>query len=184
MLINNKAAEARLNSPFNLMNKLNSHKSNPRKNAMSLFIPPKKNEVIIPEAKELQPLTKNNFNPFANKGVLTAEENKENNNPSVEQLIENVEDQVQLSLAHNKALELLNNSVNILASKLDDVKADKLPSVISAASKVVESIRRERLEISKTNKEREVHYHFYTPIQKSISEYEVIDVGVAEGASA
>ena len=48
--------------------------------------------------------------------------------------------------------------------------------MISAASKTVESIRRERNENAKQGKDREVHYHFYTPEQKKVSDYEVIDV--------
>ena len=64
----------------------------------------------------------------------------------------------------------------MLALKLDEVKADKLPSVITAASKVVESIRRERMELNKSSKGKDVHYHFYNTEQRKISDYEVIEV--------
>jgi hypothetical protein len=97
--------------------------------------------------------------------------------PALADILENHESQIKLGLAHDKALDLLNNAVAALALKLEDVKADKLPSVISAASKTVESIRRERNEAAKNgSKDREVHYHFYTPIQKPVSDYNVIEI--------
>jgi ABC-type transporter Mla subunit MlaD len=160
MLIKDNDAVARLQSPLNLINKLRSDGS--RKSAMSLFIPPvtKKIEEVIPT-----------FNPFKEEEkALTP------SSPAIEDLIKDSEQQVKLTLAHDKALELLNRSVDLLSAKLDDVRADKLPSVITSASKVVEGIRRERLE-RESDSDREVHYHFYTPTQKKITEYEVIDVG-------
>ncbi|MBI3334559.1 hypothetical protein HYZ97_03670 [Candidatus Pacearchaeota archaeon] len=95
--------------------------------------------------------------------------------PQIDDILNGSESQIKLSLAHDNALELLNRSVDILSEKLDDVRADRLPSVISAASKVVESIRKERNEVVK-NSDREVHYHFYTPQQRKVEDYEVIDV--------
>ncbi len=132
---------------------------------MSLFIPP------ATQKKEL-------FNPFppAMPVVEPKIESMEAPKVTLDHLLENHESQIKLGLAHDKALDLLNRSVDALSAKLDDVKADKLPSVISAASKTVESIRKERNEASKSGKDREVHYHFYTPEQKSVSQYEIIDV--------
>jgi len=161
MIVNDKDAAARLNSPLNLINKLRDSKKN---NAMSLFIPTKKKETL-PEIPSFNP-----FSPQASPETSTEEPTKLND------ILENHESQIKLGLAHDKALDLLNRSVEMLSAKLDDVSAAKLPSVISAASKTVESIRKERSEASKNNKDREVHYHFYTPSQKSVSEYEVIDV--------
>src|ERR1035437_6292464 len=66
--------------------------------------------------------------------------------PSLEAILGNSESQIKLGLAHDRALELLNRSTNMLLEKLDDVSAAKLPSVISVASKTVESIRKERSE--------------------------------------
>lgn len=182
MIINEKDAVARLSSPMNLMNRLADLKSkgnSSRSNAMSLFIPSAK-----PAAS---------FNPFENKKPVTlAKENipadipastptnisdeERTGAPTLDHIIDNHDTQIKLGLAHDTALNLLNSSVSLLATKLDDVKADKLPSVIASASKVVESIRKERSEASKNAKDREVHYHFYTPQQKRIADYEVIDV--------
>jgi len=152
-----------------------------RSNAMSLF---------IPSASQ-----KPSFNPFENKKPVTlAKENipadipastptnisdeERTGAPTLDHIIDNHDTQIKLGLAHDTALNLLNSSVSLLATKLDDVKADKLPSVIASASKVVESIRKERSEASKNAKDREVHYHFYTPQQKRVADYEVIDVSV------
>jgi hypothetical protein len=98
---------------------------------------------------------------------------------TIDTILKSNESQIKLGLAHDNAVKLLNDSITALATKLDDVRADKLPSVISAASKTVESIRRERSEAAKNNKDREVHYHFYTPELRKMETYETIDVGSA-----
>lgn len=165
MIINDKAAASRLNSPLNLINRLKDS-NNPRKSAMSLFIPEKK-IVTLPS-----------FNPFIQTQSDIPETKKDSPEEatSLSDILENHESQIQLGLAHDNAIKLLNASVSMLSAKLDDVSASKLPAVISAASKTVESIRKERSEAAKNNKDREVHYHFYTPQQNKISDYEVIDV--------
>lgn len=157
MIVNESSAVARLNSPMNLMNKLKSISKTSRSEAMSLFIPSAASRV-----KETM--------------ISRVEEETEPKPIKLDNILDNSESQIKLGLAHDRALELLNNSVSMLAAKLEDVKADKLPAVISAASKTVESIRKERAESSKNNKDREVHYHFYTPEQRKITDFEIIDV--------
>lgn len=181
MIINDSDAIARLNSPMNLINKLAASKSN-RKSAMSLFIPPapvspiKTMEPIPAPAGLAPPVSisqpQASSPPQASEASLSL-------SLSLDNIINNNESQIKLSLAHDHALELLNTSISALALKLDDVRADKLPQVIAAASKTVESIRRERSESARSAKDREVHYHFYTPQQKSVSDYEIIDVGTS-----
>lgn len=163
MLINDKDAIARLNSPMNLINQL--RKTSSRSSAMSLFIP-----AASQQKKE------KSFNPFIQDKKIEVKEEHKEDQTTLDSILKDSDSQIKLGLAHDKALELLTNSVNMLATKLDDVKADKLPSVISAASKTVESIRKERSEASKNNKDREVHYHFYTPQQNKVSDYEIIEV--------
>ena len=184
MIINDKDALSRLGSPMNLMNKLRT--ATPRSGAMSLFGIGKKEETATATAspKSLIEEVTVKFNPFQATPVL-----KEELQPSLlpqlnslpemttlDNILENHDSQIRLGLAHDKALELLNSSVALLAMNLDDVKADKLPSVITAASKVVESIRRERNDAAKSGADKEVHYHFYTPVQRAISDYPIIDV--------
>lgn len=176
MIINDREAAARLSSPGNLMNRLKdlsangSNKSNTsdkRNKAMSLFIPPAQ-----------KPQT---FNPFTTPNpavTATIEDIQEvvETPTKLDDILANSESQIQLGLAHDKALKLLNQSVEMLSTKLEDVKPEKLASVIAAASKTVESIRKERNEASKNNKDREVHYHFYTPEQQKVSDYEIVEV--------
>lgn len=191
MIINDEDALKRLSSPMNLINRLrreNGNGNSSRKSAMSLFgldknkieikkessfnpfqAAPASSESLAVQSKETQPQPTSNLTaPPA--GVQQ---------PTLSNILENHESQIKLGLAHDNALALLNRSVDMLAAKLDDIRADKLPTVVSAASKVVEGIRKERSEAAKNQKDREVHYHFYTPQQKTISDYEVIDVEAA-----
>ena len=168
MILSDDEVAKRLNSPLNLINRLaalgeDNNRKKESRNAMNLFIrlkqeaPKPSGPVQIPSIPA---------NPI----------NLEDQPATLDSLIQNHEAQIQLGLAHNNSIDLLNRSIGLLSAKLDDVKADRLPAVISTASKVVESIRRERAESAKNNREREVHYHFYTPQQKKIEDFEVIEV--------
>lgn len=166
MILPEKTVMNRINSPDNLLQRL---KSFPKKDkGMGLFVP------------------SNGFNPFTSE-ESKKEESKEaapattlstnEKAPTLDKLIDKPENIIKLELAHNNALTLLNRSVQALTDKLDDVKADKLPGVISAASKVVENIRKEKAESNKNKDSRTVNINFYTPTQRPIEEYQVIDVG-------
>lgn len=190
MIVRDDDAIKRLNSPMNLINKLRSN-GNGRNSAMQLFGIGRKRE----EEKISEEVT-TSFDPFDTRTkpqtislpqlpsilqipTLAKPESSQapsSTEPGLDNILENHESQIKLGLAHDNALRLLNNSIEALTIKLEDVKADKLPSVISAASKTVESIRKERSEAAKRGSDKEVHFHFYTPSQKSISDYEVIEV--------
>jgi hypothetical protein len=169
MIISDKSALEKLNSPKNLINSL---KNSSKSNAMSLFIGKSKDDKI--EVK------KEFFNPFLN---VKKEEVKEIispviTQPGIDNLIENNETQVKLTLAHDQALKLLNQSTKLLFDKLDDIRADKLPTVITAAGKIVESIRKERSENSRNGNNKEIHHHYYMPQQKKLSDYEIVEGAV------
>lgn len=180
MILSDKDAVARLSSPMNLINKMKTPSS--RSGAMSLFgIGLRPVEQIKEELIEEVTVTFNPFQPSADfkeelQPSLLPQLTLPSSTTTLDNILENHDSQIKLGLAHDKALELLNRSVEMLSTKLSDIKADKLPAVVSAASKTVESIRRERNEFTKLGKDREVHYHFYTPTQKTVSDYEVIDV--------
>jgi hypothetical protein len=177
MIIKDKDAAARLSSPMNLINRLAATKGSSKNSAMSLFGIGRQttSEKIIDEVKIA-------FNPFKSEfpqplaDIPSIAPTQIVEQPALADILENHESQIKLGLAHDRALDLLNRSTEMLLTKLDDVSASKLPAVISAASKTVEGIRRERNESAKNNKDREVHYHFYTPEQKKLDSYEVIDV--------
>ena len=182
MIIKEEAAIARLNSPMNLINRLASVKKT--NGSMSLFIRPQpaaEKTVDIKAEEEVKvrvPIT-TSFNPFEQKEVVAIIKAppKEEEHPSIDNLINNSDNQIKLAEAHDSALSVLTTATKLMAQKLDDIKADKLPSVIAATSKVVESIRRERNEAARQCAGKEVHYHFYTPVQKKVADYEVIEVG-------
>lgn len=183
MLINEKDAIERLASPLNLLNRMRSSSAlqNNRNKAMSLFVPP-----ASPQTKELtKPFQFQN--PFEKPEPETEDEIKAeaeteaqlvpaSGEVKVDNLIDNADAQIKLARAHDLALDTLTRSVQMLGDKLDDVKADKLPAVISATSKVVEGIRRERNEAAKSKNGRDVHLHFYSPVQKQEQDYEIIEV--------
>ena len=189
MLINEKDAIERLDSPLNLINRLRGN-NNSRSNAMGLFVPGKSKQDNKPK-NGLVPSGRNEiFNPFKSSEIEGEEERDEpsgkkddpeqqqENLPNVDNLISNAETQIKLAQAHDLALETLTNSVKMLGTKLDDIKPEKLPSVISATSKVVEGIRRERNEAAKSRSgNRDVHLHFYSPVQRKEEDYQVIEVG-------
>lgn len=168
MIVKDSDALARINSPMNLINRMSQMTNPVRKSAMSLFIRPELSQpLVLPAPTAFNPLTLDKQEETL---IVT------DNQLRLDDISDDHDSKIKLGLAHDKALQLLTDSVSALALKLDDVKADKLPSVIAAASKTVESIRRERNEASKNSKDREVHYHFYTPQQKKITDYEVIEV--------
>ena len=178
MLVKDSEALERLGSPLNLMNRMRGTSS--RSGAMSLFVRKRgenneelknkdeNNEVAVRPVVQTPQFT----NPFSaettNQPTATS--------PTINNLIDNAESQIELANAHNNALDLLNNAVSTLRIKLDDVKPEKLPSVIAAASRVVDGIRRERNEATKNSSNRTTNIIFYTPQQRQISEYNVIEV--------
>lgn len=165
MILSDEEVLKRLNSPSNLMNRLEElSRSSPSKTAMDIFFKkkpaPPKFDLINPPPNETKP-----------QAADTDDENL-----TLDKIIHNPDAQIELGLAHNNAIKLLNNSIDQLSAKLDDVTPSRLPAAMVAASKVIESIRKERNEAFKNNKDREVHYHFYTPSQRKVEEYAVIDV--------
>lgn len=177
MLINEEEMSKRLNNPLNLINRMRSGlRSEPRNNAMSLFIPSSegKDSVVVREVPSLLPAP-SSFNPFS-KVPAEIIPSTETESVSSDDLIDSADSKVKLALAHNNAIELLNNTLDTMNKKLPEMKASALSSVANAASKVIESIRKERLEHAKNNKEENVHYHFYCPTQRKMDEYKVIEV--------
>lgn len=194
LLVNDEKVEERLSNPNNLMNKLREISHDKKNSPMSLFgigvrsitkptlVQKEVSEIKEPEKPQEVTIS---FNPFAHKEAAAVVPSKPNTvlpkdnpsiNPTTEQLMPESDAQIKLGIAHDQALSLLTDSVAELKLRLAEVKADKLPAVISSASKVVESIRRERIELNKKNNGNEVHFHFYTPEQKKLEEYETIDV--------
>lgn len=103
--------------------------------------------------------------------VLPADEIK------TEDLIDNADAKIALANAHNEALGVLNKAIKRMGQTIEDIDPEKLPSAVNSVTKVVESIRRERLEAGKAKSGKDVHLHFYTPVQKALTDYEIVEVG-------
>lgn len=164
MLIKEDEVSKRLNNPLNLINQMKNNKKN--NEAMALFIP------SINKPIKTETGTKAIFNPFDKAGDVEAE----TKDISTDELVSEGDAKIKLALAHDRALEVMTRAISVAGLKLDDIKADKLPGVIVAMSKVVGSIRQERIERDKVNKGNDVHLHFYCPEQKKIEQYQVIEV--------
>lgn len=186
MLVSDKDALERLNSPSNLMNRLKSITGN-RSKAMNLFGIGRTETAKTNETKPAgftNPFQANpeqntslvpHTNPSHNPANTDAAESE--SEPKVDDLVGNADVQIQLAHAHDKSLATLVSAVDMLKLKLDDIKPDKLPAVITATSKVVDQIQRQRIDASKSREDRQVHFHFYTPTQKKMEDYQVIEVG-------
>jgi len=180
MLVSDKEALERLGSPLNLMNRLSSARN--KTNSMSVFgIGSSHNTKIVRESTPA-------FNPFKRQVSLentapipapssSSIPSPEPKQPNLDDLVNNADSQVKLGLAHDEALGVLVDAVKMVKLKLDDIKPEKLSSIISATSKVVDQIQRQRIDANKGRDSREVHFHFYTPTQKTMEDYNVIDVG-------
>lgn len=104
--------------------------------------------------------------------------------PTIDDLLDNSDGKIKLATVYNGALALMKDTIQELQVRVPELKADKLPAILAAASKVVTDIRRERIEANKSKGDREVHYHFYTPERKKLSDYEVIDVEASVNPAA
>lgn len=198
MIISGKDAADRLNSPLNLINRLRN--SAPRSGgAMGIFTGRNGKDSTSPSSTPVNQSTNSipssvttaseikTFNPFpktetalipsasipAPPATAPVNQSEETN---LDNLLEDNQANIKLALAHNNAVSLLGEAITTLSTKLENVKADNLPRVIAAASRTIEAIRRERSEATKQNKGKEVHYHFYTPVQKKLEDYNIIEV--------
>jgi hypothetical protein len=167
MLVNNQEVEKRLSSPLNLLNRLRGGDRSPeRAKAMSLFGVGSK-KVVEVEA---------DFNPFkSSKGEIEeVSEDNSPNPPTVDDLMGAADNKIKLEMVHNSALSVMSAAVSrigILVPTLD--KPEKLADIASKMSKIVGDIK----DKNKTRGEdKQVHLHFYTPNQKAITDYEVVEV--------
>jgi len=167
MLINSSKAQERLESSGNLINKLRAglNKSESRSKAMSLFtggntkpeqevkfnIPvfnePAKQEVLVPQ-------------------ILEASEN----NPNIDQLLNNADDKIKLETVARDALGCLHSAISQLKQDIPNIKSEKLADVAAKMSRVVSDIRERK---DKTE-DKPVHLHFYAPQRRELSDYKEV----------
>lgn len=193
MLVSDKDALVRLSSPNNLINRLRNGLSSAgsagsagRKNAMGLFVPqaaPEKQLANPTQEIVKTPVKTAEWNPFtASEVEVTLRERLNSSIPQVieptsDDILDNADGKIKITQAHDDALNVLSKALTALSTKIDDVKPERLPNIIQAAMKTVESIRKEKMELFKERQGREVHFHFYEPERRQIKDYDVIDVG-------
>lgn len=181
MLIKDDEMLERLSSPLNLMNRMRSNGAATRNKAMGLF-------GLNQQKNPSSPNSPSSFKPIFTSPVDKTGEIPET--PTIEadeilppaeikadDLIDNADSKIELAHAHNDALGVLNKAIKRMGQTVEDIDPEKLPSVINSVSKVVEGIRKERAEAAKAKSGKEVHLHFYTPTQKALTDYEVVEVG-------
>lgn len=94
--------------------------------------------------------------------------------PSVDDLIENVEDKLKLGSAHNRAISVLDDCVSALAGRIHEVdKAKDLSRIATDMSKVVNSIDEIR---NGRDKKGGSNLVIWQPIIMTETHYEVIQV--------
>ncbi len=96
--------------------------------------------------------------------------------PVIDDLLENADTKIKLAQVHDLALNTLHSAITTMSTKLDDIKPEKLSQVITAMGKTVNDIRKERNDALKNNSDKQVSIIFYTPEQRKVSDYAVIDV--------
>lgn len=182
MIISEKDAVARLESSGNLINRLRSSGYS-RRDSMGLF--GLRSGESKPEHKIEVPTFVNPFDKSDSQATALAPipfkssppSEPTENEPNLDNLLDNANSRIKLGFAHDEALDTLVDAVKTMRIKLEEIRPDKLPSVIAATSKVVDQIQRQRIDANKNRDNRETHYHFYVPERKKVEEYEVIDVG-------
>lgn len=156
MIIPNDKAVERLNSPLNLINRLRKHETGV--DSLDIFKTPA-------------------VRPDIGNGEDSESDDKADSAISIDKLIRDADSQIQLASAHDKAVRLMNQAIDEMTLRVTEVKPEKLPAILTAASKLVTDLRREQLEAAKVSGQKAVHLHFYTPTQKTIDQYDVIEVG-------
>lgn len=180
MIISNEAANERLNNPMNLFNRVTSNQPNSAKRAMSLFVRPSE-PVLQPVQSQTEILPPKPFtNPFKPKEVevIVKEEAAEDVDPvSLSDIVDSSDQKIKLELAHDEALATLVSAVQNLKSRIvSEENPSKLAAIAAQMGKVVDQIRNTKANAAKANEAKSTHYHFYTPEQKKLSDYQVIDV--------
>jgi hypothetical protein len=97
-----------------------------------------------------------------------------NEGPNLDSLLDNANSKIKLELAHNEALDTLVDSVKQLRANLaTEEKPAKLADIASKMSRIVDQIRAER---NKSSSGKTVNIHLYNPTQRSIKEYQSVEV--------
>lgn len=147
MILSDTEITTRLESPLNLLNRLRAiTNSNSGKHNLP-FCPPAANH-------------KTNIIGFP---------------PTVDEIVEDSQGKIKLSLAHNQALEILSQSMTQLQERLPEVeKAEKLAAIANDMNRIVNNINDARR--ARAGDDRRVQIVVYAPQIVAEHEFEVIEV--------
>lgn len=158
MILDDKAADSRLNSPDNLMNRLKAIKE---KASPSVVLPP-----ASQEKKEALPFKKSSRSSPALIPAIP---------PTAEDLIDNLEAKILYGQAHEQALNLLVNSLGRLNERIEEVeKPEKLSSLAIDMSKILSSIKEAQSDHNRDG--NKVQINIYAPQFREVHEYETIQL--------
>lgn len=152
MLLNESEVTTRLSSPLNLMNRMGN--ATGKSTAMNLF------------GLGSQ---QSNVNTQPQSTVVSLP-------PSIDQLVDNVQDKIKLGTAHESALDLMVASISILRERINDVdKPEKLASIAADMNKILSSVDNARNKNSNSNNTNNgIQIVVYKPQLVHESEYELI----------
>jgi hypothetical protein len=175
MLINEKEAARRLNSPDNLMNRLRSLSTTNRTasttKAMGLFGIGNK-EGLVPTSSILP--QSNQSNQSDSEGPQQPVMSQ-SSSPSLDDLVKNADSKLKIELAHTAALDTLVSTVNRLKDTVPSLESPvKLSQIAMNMSRIMTSLTEKKED--KAEEDKQVHYHFYMPEQNKMDDYKVIDV--------
>src|SRR5687767_1009247 len=109
MLVNDDEIKKRLNNPLNLLNRMRAGLTAPKRNAMDLFVKKSETVSLVQSTPALVP-----------SNVPASVSASDIPHPSSDDLIDDADSKIKLATAHDKALELLNNSLIKLNGKIEN----------------------------------------------------------------
>lgn len=174
MLISSKAAESRLNSPGNLINRLREGRNG---NSLSIFgVGKRKEEVKAPQGKIELPKFETKIHEEVHTKVHIPEilPPEKKVPPTIDDLVKTPENDIKLEAIHSNAMETLSAAMIEIKSRIPEVsKVKDLADIAAKMSKIVTDIRAEK---NKDNdQDQQVHLHFYTPERKKLSDFQTIE---------
>lgn len=160
MILTEDEVNTRLESPLNLVNRLN-RLTKTKSNAMDIFT--NKMPVIDGIIGEMEIV--NDESPAAR--------DLNDNETQVEDLVENAAEKIKLGVVRQRALDVLHDSLGELGARVKDGRVEKARDLATIAEKMDHIINKESNGKNQFNQQVIV----YKPIVNEVSKYETILVG-------
>jgi len=188
MLINSKAADERLTSGSNLINRLRAgREGSGRGGSLAIFgvgrtkeQPPAQENKLTFTIPTFEARTELIVSPPASQ-VASSDSSQSTNlqpaTPTLDQLVPNANTELKLTQVHDKAVDVLHTAMDEVKRRLPEVqKVKDVAAIVAQMNKVVTDIRTDRNK--KEKPDGDVHIHFYTPERRQLNDYPVIEVNL------